>query len=86
MLSFILGSALSCFDWDWRVAQVGKVVGAGAHVELAPGEGDLEALAEQVAAHPWPEFGTPFVEVHVGVQAAALLELNALFKGGSEAV
>ena len=40
----------------------------------------------EVAAHPRHAFGGPFVEVHVGVQAAALLGVLAAIKGGFEFV
>ena len=77
MEGFIVAAAVGGFDRDGRVAEGGEVVGAGAHVELAQGEGEVEGVHEDVAADPRHGFVGPLVEVHVGVEAAWLFEVRA---------
>lgn len=71
---FVFGSALGGFDRDGGVAKRAEVVGAGAHVQDAGVEGEEETVEDEVGADPGREFVGPFVEVHVGVEAASLFE------------
>ena len=79
-------AAFGGFDGDGVVAEVGEVVGAGAHVEDAAFDSEGEGLSDEGGADPGPEFGGPLVEVHVGVETGALLHFEAGFEGGLEGV
>lgn len=86
-LGLLVGlAAFGGFDGDGVVAEVGEVVGAGAHVEDAAFDSEGEGLTDESGADPGPEFGGPLVEVHVGVEAGALLHFEAGFEGGLEGV
>jgi len=73
--SLVLGAALWELDGDGREAEGGEVIGAGAHVYLADVAGELEAIGDERGRGQGDEFVGPFVEVHVRVEAAALLEV-----------
>ena len=83
---FVAAAALDGLDFDWRISESFKVVRRGAHVDLAAGEGELEALPENVGTYPRHGFVRPFVEIHVGVDAARLLHLLSRFVGRLVAV
>ena len=83
---FIFSAAFAGFYFYRFIAVFREVIGACSHIELACFEGELKAIPMQLAANPWHAFGCPFVEVHVGVQAAALLGVLAAIKGGFEFV
>ena len=86
-LGLLVGlAAFGGFDGDGVVAEVGEVVGAGAHVEDAAFDSEGEGLSDKGGTDPGPEFGGPLVEVHVGVEAGALLHFEAGFEGGLEGV
>ncbi len=77
---FVLGPAFGVFDRDWRETESREIVWAGAHVRLANLAGQLEAIRNQGGGGEWDQFGSPFVEVHVRVEAAALLQIG---RGGT---
>lgn len=79
-------AAFGGFDGDGVVAEVGEVVGAGAHVEVAAFLGEGEGLSDEGGADPGPEFCGPLIQVHVGVEAGALLHVEPGFEGGLEGV
>jgi hypothetical protein len=83
---FVFGSAFRGFDADGLEAPTGEVVWAGAHVDFAEFHGAFEAVEEEFGADPWHAFRGPFVEVHVGVDAAGLFVEFAGFEGRLEAV
>ena len=64
-----------------REAEVGEVVRRGAHVELADVPRELEAVGHQLRGDQRGEPERVLVEVHPGVQAARLLELDAGRRG-----
>ncbi len=83
---FVFGAAFGGLDADGVESPTGEVVWAGAHVDFAEFHGAFEAVEEEVGADPWHAFRGPFVEVHVGVDAAGLFVEFAGFEGGLESV
>lgn len=86
LVGFVFGAAGGGLDRDGRVAEGREVVGAGAHVDFADGAGKFEAVGDELAGGKGREFKRPFVEIHAGVEAAALLVLRRGLAGGLEPV
>src|SRR4051812_16909495 len=70
----VLGFACWGFDAHRLVAEGGEVVRGGLHVQRADVPGQLEAVEQERAGRERHQFAGPLVEVHVRVQAAALLQ------------
>lgn len=73
--------ALNGFDADGREAEFAEIVGAGSHIDFACVGGEIEAIDDEFAGNPRGQFVGPFVEVHVGVDAAGLFEIEAGVEG-----
>ena len=82
----VLGLALRCLDPDGRVSPLFKIVGRGLHVHGPDPPGQFEAVHHQLARQGRRQFVRPFVEVHVGVQAAGLLHGALVVPRGGELV
>ena len=80
------GLALGRLDAHRRVPEVGEVVGRGAHVELADVAGEGERVEQELTGHERAELVRPLVEVHPGVQAPRLLELDLAFPRRAQGV
>lgn len=74
------------FNGDGVESELTQVIGAGAHVQGASEDGEFKSVGHQVAADPWPEFASPLVEIHVGVEASGLFVLMTGFEGWLEGI
>lgn len=85
-MALVVGAAFGGLYFNGREAEGGEVVGTGAHVEFADVAGEGEAVGDEFGGDVGGEFEGPFVEVHVGMQAAGLFVLRGAFAGELDAV
>lgn len=76
LAALVLGATLGGFDRNGRKPQRGKIVRAGAHIDLPNVARQFKCVRDQLAGRKGRQFEGPLIEVHVGMQAAALLELR----------
>ena len=74
---FIEGASGAGFNGNAVETKGLAIVGAGFHIEDTGFSRHLKTLPEQMGTDPGHALGSQFVEVHVGMEAAALFVMNA---------
>src|SRR4051812_42272543 len=76
LAGLVIRASRGSFDGNRAEAQTGEIIRAGAHVDFADLAGEGETVRHQFGRRERRQLEGPFVEIHVRMEAAALLQLG----------